>query len=157
MSDITRVLFVCVHNSGRSQMAEALLRKLGGPSFDVASAGFEPRSVNPIVVEAMKLIDIDISGARSKSAFDLFRAGRYFNFVITVCDESSAERCPIFPGMTRRLRWSFADPSGFAGTYDQQLAQTIEVRHEIQRSIETWLKELPVMARALRFSNQRRT
>ena len=156
MSDIIKVLFVCVHNAGRSQMAEALLRKLGGPSFDVASAGFEPRPVNPIVVEAMKLIDIDISGAKSKSVFDLFRAGRYFDYVVTVCDESSAERCPIFPGMTRRLGWSFDDPSGFKGTHDQQLSQTIRVRDDIQRSIETWLKELPVMARTLRFSNQRK-
>ncbi len=93
MSNTIKVLFVCVHNAGRSQMAEALLRKLGGSSFEVASAGFEPRPVNPLVVEAMKLIGIDIKDAKSKSVFDLFRAGRYFDYVVTVCDESSAERC----------------------------------------------------------------
>jgi len=143
MSDVIEVRFVCVHNAGRSQMAEALLQELGGPSFEVASAGFEPRPVNPIVVEAMKPIGIDISGAKSKSVFELFRTGRYFNYVVTVCDESSAERCPIFPGMTHRLGWSFEDPSGFKGTHDQKLAQVIRVRDEIQVRIETWLKELP--------------
>ena len=148
MSDIIKVLFVCVHNAGRSQMAEALLRKLGGPSFDVASAGFEPQPVNPIVVEAMKLIGIDISGAKSKSVFDLFRAGRYFNYVVTVCDESSAERCPIFPGITHRLGWSFDDPSGFKGTHDQQLKQVIRVRDEIQVQIEKWSRELPNLPRS---------
>lgn len=129
-------------------MAEALLRQLGGPAFDVASAGFEPRPVNPIVVEAMKLIDIDISGAKSKSVFDLFRTGRYFDYVVTVCDESAAERCPIFPGMTRRLGWSFDDPSAFKGTPDQQLSQVIRVRDEIQEHIEMWLKELPNQPRS---------
>jgi arsenate reductase len=154
MSDSIKVLFVCVHNAGRSQMAEALLRKLGGPRFDVASAGFEPRPVNPIVVDAMKLVDIDISGAKSKSVFELFRAGRYFNFVITVCDESSAERCPTFPGITQRLSWSFADPSGFKGTHAQLLTQAFQVRDEIQRRIETWLKDLPTMRQSLRDSSK---
>jgi len=149
MSNTIKVLFVCVHNAGRSQMAEALLRKLGGSSFEVASAGFEPRPVNPLVVEAMKLIGIDIGDAKSKSVFDLFRAGRYFDYVVTVCDESSAERCPIFPGMTRRLGWSFDDPSGFKGTHDQQLKQAIRVRDEIQERIGTWLADLPNLPRSL--------
>lgn len=150
MSNITKVLFVCVHNAGRSQMAEALLRNLGGPLFEVASAGFEPRPVNPLVIEAMKRIGIDIGTAQSKSVFDLFRAGRYFDYVITVCDESTAERCPIFPGMTRRIGWSFDDPSAFEGTHAQQLSQTIRVRDEIQERIETWIKELPSLSRSLR-------
>ena len=143
MSQITKVLFVCVHNAGRSQMAEAILRKLGGSLFDAASAGFEPRTVNPVVIEAMRLIGVDISDAKSKSVFELFRAGRYFDYVITVCDESSAERCPIFPGITRRLGWSFDDPSAFEGTPDERLRQVVRVRGEIQERIELWLKDLP--------------
>jgi arsenate reductase (thioredoxin) len=154
MSHITKVLFVCVHNAGRSQMAEALLRKFGGSSFDVASAGFEPRAVNPIVVEAMRLIGIDISDAESKSVFELFRVGRYFDYVITVCDESSAEHCPIFPGITRRLGWSFADPSTFEGTSDEQLRQVVRVRDEIQTRIERWLKELPNQNGSLRMPDR---
>jgi arsenate reductase (thioredoxin) len=154
MSHVTKVLFVCVHNAGRSQMAEAFLRKLGGSSFDAASAGFEPRPINPLVVEAMNLIGIDMSEATSKSVFDLFRAGRYFDYVITVCDESSAERCPVFPGMTRRLGWSFADPSAFEGTHEQQLNQAVRVRDEIRTRIESWLKELPNQHQPLRMPDR---
>ncbi len=154
MSNVTKVLFVCVHNAGRSQIAEALLKKLGGPSFDVVSAGFEPRPVNPLVIEAMKLIDIELANAKSKSVFDSFKAGRYFDYVITVCDESSAEHCPIFPGVTRRIGWSFDDPSAFKGTHEQQLTQTIRVRDEIQARLEAWLAELPNQAQSLHLPNR---
>src|SRR6185369_3558449 len=106
-----KVLFVCIHNSARSQMAEAFLNEICGTEFEAQSAGIEPGNLNPIVVEAMREIGIDISGNKTKAVFDFVRSGSTFNYVITVCDETSAERCPIFPGVTTRLHWSFPDPS----------------------------------------------
>jgi arsenate reductase len=108
-----KILFVCIHNSARSQMAEALLKKYGSEHFEAESAGLEPRKLNPNVVEVMKEIRIDISDNGTQSVFDLFRKGRLYNAVVTVCDEASAESCPIFPGRVKRVAWSFADPSSF--------------------------------------------
>ena len=105
-----KVLFVCVHNSARSQMAEAWCNHLYGDRFEAESAGLEPGILNPLAVEAMKEVGIDISHNKTQRVFDLFKAGRMFAYVITVCDEASAERCPIFPGVTQRLHWSFPDP-----------------------------------------------
>jgi arsenate reductase (thioredoxin) len=137
-----KVLFVCVHNSARSQMAEALLKKIAGDRFEVESAGLEPGTLNPLAVEVMKEIGLDISQNKTKNAFDLFKAGRLYIHVITVCDETSAEQCPFFPGMTTRLHWSFADPSGFIGTYEEKLEKTRQVREAIREKMEGWLKEL---------------
>lgn len=136
-----RVLFVCIHNSGRSQMAEALLRDLSGAQFEAESAGFEPGNLNPIVVEALNEIGIDISQAKTKSVFDLYKLGRMYHYVVTVCDESSSERCPIFPGMVRqRLHWSFQDPAGFQGTHEERLAKTRGVRDEVKERIEEFIR-----------------
>ncbi|MGH7953493.1 MAG: arsenate reductase ArsC [Limisphaerales bacterium] len=93
------VLFVCIHNSARSQMAEAFLNQICGDEFEAHSAGLEPGKLNPIVVEAMKEVGIDISGNQTKAVFDMFKSGKMFSYVITVCDETSAERCPIFPAI----------------------------------------------------------
>lgn len=132
-----RVLFVCIHNSGRSQMAEALLRHFGGDKFEAESAGFEPGKLNPIVVEVLKEIGIDISQAKTKSVFDLYKQGRMYQYVVTVCDESSSERCPIFPGVIReRMHWSFQDPSSFQGSHEEKLAKTRVVRDQIKAKIE---------------------
>ncbi|MEK7743664.1 MAG: arsenate reductase ArsC [Elusimicrobiota bacterium] len=131
-----RVLFVCIHNSGRSQMAEALLRHLAGDRFEAESAGLEPGKLNAVVVEAMKELGIDISKARTKSVFDLFKRGRSYHYVVTVCDESSSQRCPLFPGLVReRMHWSFRDPASFLGTEAEKLAKTREVRDEIKARI----------------------
>ena len=136
-----KVLFVCIHNSGRSQMAEALLRHMGGAQFETESAGFEPGTLNPIVVEALKEIDIDISQAKTKSVFDLYKQGRTYQYVVTVCDESSSERCPIFPGVIRdRMHWSFKDPSSFEGSHEERLAKTRVVRDEIKVKIGEFLR-----------------
>jgi arsenate reductase len=135
-----KVLFVCVHNAGRSQMAEELLRKLAGDRFEVESAGLEPGKLNPVVVEVLKEDGIDITGKHTKAAFDLFKSGRKYDYVITVCDEASAERCPIFPGLSRRLHWSFQDPSKFEGSHDEKLAKTKKVKEEIRHQIKEWLK-----------------
>jgi len=137
-----RVLFICVHNSARSQMAEAFLNQLCGDTFEAHSAGLEPGKLNPIVVEAMNEVGIDISGRQTKAVFDYFKSGKIFAYAITVCDEASAERCPIFPGITKRLHWSFPDPSSFSGFHDEKLALTRQVRDAIQAKIQAWCEEM---------------
>ena len=136
------VLFVCIHNSARSQMAEAFLNQICGGEFEAQSAGLEPGKLNPLVVEAMKEVGIDISGNPTKSVFDMFKSGKMFRYVITVCDEASAERCPIFPGVTQRLHWSFPDPSGFSGIHEEKLEQTRKVRELIKTKIKSWCAEV---------------
>jgi arsenate reductase (thioredoxin) len=137
-----KVLFVCIHNSARSQMAEAFLNQICGKEFEAHSAGLEPGTLNPIVVEAMREIGIDISGNQTKAVFDFVKSTQTFAYVITVCDEASAERCPIFPGVTTRLHWSFSDPSSFQGTKEERLAGTRKVRDTIKRKIEQWCAEM---------------
>ena len=137
------VLFVCIHNSARSQMAEAFLNRICGDKFEAYSAGLEPGKLNPVVVEAMNEIGIDISGNTTKSVFDMFKSGKLFAYVITVCDEASAERCPIFPGVTQRLHWSFPDPSAFRGSPAEVLQKTREVRDSIKERIEAWCVQAP--------------
>ena len=134
------VLFVCVQNSARSQMAEAFLNQLAGDKFYAESAGFEPGNLNPLAVEAMKEVGIDISNNQTKSVFDFFKQGRLYHFVIAVCDAASAERCPIFPGLTKRLGWSFEDPASFIGTHDEKLSKTRLVRDSIKAEIENFIK-----------------
>ncbi|MBS1527074.1 MAG: arsenate reductase ArsC [Bacteroidetes bacterium] len=133
------VLFVCIHNSARSQIAEAFLNQLGGDDFYAESAGLEPGMLNPIVVKVMQEIGIDLSKNETKSVFDLFKQGRRYNAVITVCDAASAESCPIFPGLVKRLGWSFADPSSFTGTEEEKLAKTRSVRDEIKATILSFI------------------
>jgi len=137
-----RVLFVCIHNSARSQMAEAFLNQVGPEEFEAHSAGLEPGKLNPNVVEVMKEIGIDISGNKTKTVFDMFKSGKMFAYVITVCDETSAERCPIFQGVTQRLHWSFPDPSAVAGTHEQKLQRVREIRDMIKRQVEKWCMEV---------------
>ena len=142
MSDIQhKILFVCIHNSARSQMAEAFLKKYGGDHFLVESAGLEPGTLNPNVVAVMQEKGIDLSQKRTQAVFDLFRAGRLYNAVITVCDEASAESCPIFPGRVKRINWSFADPSSFTGTQEEILEKTRQVRDEVEQSIIEFAKQ----------------
>ena len=138
MSDKQRVLFICVHNSARSQMAEAYLKDFAGDRFDVESAGFEPSVINPLVVEVMKEDGYDLSKNTTQSVFDLFKQGKLYNHVITVCDESRGQQCPIFPGITSRLHWPYADPSAFEGSWDEKLAQTRQVRDTIKAKIKEW-------------------
>ena len=137
-----RVLFVCIHNSARSQMAEAFLNQICGKEFEAHSAGIEPGKLNPNVVEVMREVGIDISGNSTKAVMDFIKSGQMFSHVITVCDEASAERCPIFPGVTTRLHWGFPDPSSFKGSREEVLAKTREVRDAIKRKIEAWCAEV---------------
>lgn len=136
-----RVLFVCVHNSARSQMAEAFLLKYGGDRFEAMSAGLEPGKLNQNVVKVMKEIDIDISGNKTKSAFELYKQGLHFSYVIAVCDAEAAERCPIFPGVTTRLHWPFPDPSAFTGTEEDVLEKTRSVRDSIENKIKEFVRD----------------
>ena len=138
-----RVLFVCIHNSARSQMAEAWLRNVAGDRFEVESAGLEPGKLNPFVVEAMKQVGIDISHHSPKGVQDLLNAGKTYDYVIAVCDKEAAEKCPIFPGGSIRLHWSFPDPSAATGEYDSKLRVAAEVRNTIKATIEQWLREMP--------------
>lgn len=137
-----KVLFICIHNSARSQMAEAFLNQLCGSEFEAQSAGLEPGTLNPIVVEAMREIGIDISGNKTKAVFDFVKSGDAFAYVVTVCDEASAERCPIFPGVTTRLHWGFPDPSAAAGSREEKLAQTRVIRDDIQKKVKAFCAEM---------------
>lgn len=128
-----RVLFLCTHNSARSQMAEGLLRNLADDRYDAFSAGTEATHVRPLAIKAMAELGIDISSQESKTL------DRYlddpFDTVVTVCDQA-AEACPVFPGAKRRLHWSFPDPSKAQGSEEQQLAVYREVRDDIREHIE---------------------
>lgn len=138
-----KVLFVCIHNSARSQMAEAYLKKFGGPEFEVQSAGFEPTVINPLVVEVMLEDGIDLSAKGTQSVFDLFKSGRVFTHVITVCDDATESKCPIYPGMTHRMHLPFPDPGQLTGSHEEQLAQARKIRDAIRDAIQefiTWTR-----------------
>src|SRR5947209_10221683 len=135
MSDKKSVLILCTGNSARSQMAEGLLREIGGGRFEVYSAGTHPSGVRPEAVEAMREIGIDIVGQRSKSVDEF--AGREFDYVITVCD-NAREECPVFPGRTERVHWSFDDPAEAAGDWPERLAVFRRVREEIGARLREW-------------------
>ena len=140
---VPRVLFICVHNAGRSQMSEALLKHYARDRFDAQSAGLEPGELNPLAVEAMAEIGIDISRNKTKSVFEIWKKGEAFQYVIAVCDTESAEKCPIFPGVTTRLHWSFSDPSKVTGSRERKLQKVREIRDEIAAKIQDWLASLP--------------
>jgi arsenate reductase len=136
-----RILFVCIHNSARSQMAEAFLNHLDGGNFEAESAGLEPGKLNPIVVEAMQEVGIDISANQTKTVDDMLRKGTLYSAVITVCDAASAEACPVFPGKAKKIGWSFPDPSALTGSKKDILEKTRQVRDEIEEKIKTFIEE----------------
>lgn len=133
---------MCVNNSARSQMVEAFLNSIAGGRFEALSAGLEPGTLNPSVVSVMKEIGIDISQNKTKSVFDFYKQGALFDYVITVCDEASAERCPIFPGITKRLHWGFPDPSSLELPDNEKLEAIREIRDQIRKKIEDWVEEV---------------
>lgn len=134
-----RVLILCTGNSARSQMAEALLRKLGGDKFEVFSAGTSPKGLHPLAVAAMRTYQLDISHYRSKHLDEFL--GRDFDFVITVCDNAN-DSCPVFLGKVTRLHWSFPDPAAVVGDEETQLAAFLNVAAALQQQFETWLASL---------------
>lgn len=123
-------------------MAEAWLNHLCGDRFEAHSAGLEPGSLNPIVVQVMKEAGIDISHNKTKSVFDFLKAGGIFSYVITVCDESSAERCPVFPGIANRLHWSLHDPSTLTGSQEEKVAAIRKIRDDIKNAVMKWCTSL---------------
>ncbi|OPY70055.1 MAG: Arsenate-mycothiol transferase ArsC2 [Syntrophorhabdaceae bacterium PtaU1.Bin034] len=135
-----RVLFVCIHNAARSQMAEAFLNRIGERYFEAESAGMDPTEINPLVVEVMAEVGIDLSGAKTKSVFDLYRSGEEYSYVITVCDEAH-ERCPLFPGPARRISWNFQDPATFQGSREETLVMTRKVRDEVRAKVEEFVRD----------------
>ena len=137
-----KILFVCVHNSARSQMAEAYLNLFGNGKFEAESAGLEPGNLNPFVIDVMKEDGIDISENKTKSVFNFFKQGKMYGYVITVCDETAAERCPIFPGVCKRIHWSFPDPSLIEGNSKDKLNGTRIIRDQIKEKIKSWIIEV---------------
>lgn len=133
--DTPRVLFICAHNSARSQMAEAFLKEFTGDSLQVESAGLEPGALNPLAVEAMQEVGIDISQNSTQSVFDLYKAGRLFDFVVTVCDDATEKQCPVFPGVTKRLHWPFDDPAALEGSHEEKMAKVRDIREAIKYKI----------------------
>ncbi len=137
----TRVLFLCTGNSARSQMAEAFLRKYGGEQFEAYSAGLEPKGLNPLTVRVMEEVGIDISNQRSKSVSE-YLGKAHFQYLITVCDDAD-KNCPtVWPGVNKRLHWSFQDPAAFVGTEDEKLDKFRQVRDQIEARIRAWLVDV---------------
>ena len=138
----TKILFLCIHNSARSQMAEAYLKKFGGDKFFAESAGLEAGKLNQLAVDVMQEDGIDISNNQTKDVFEFFKEGRLYHYVVTVCDEASSDRCPIFAGMHKKINWSFIDPSTLSGTHEEKLATTRQVRDKIKEAVIDLIKEL---------------
>lgn len=137
-----KVLFVCVHNSARSQMAEAFLNHYGENIFLAESAGLEKGTLNPLAVKVMDEIGFDISENQVDSVFEFFKNHKLFSYVVTVCDESSGQKCPIFPGVRDMIHWSFDDPSAFEGTEEERLEKTRMVRDRIKASVLELIEDL---------------
>jgi len=136
MNNKQRVLILCTGNSARSQMAEGLLRSMDGERFEVVSAGVSPSSVRPEAIVAMREIGVDISSHRSKSVDEFL--GQEFDYVITVCDNAN-EQCPVFPGKTKRIHWSFEDPAAAEGSAEEKLRVFGRVRDEIRSRLEEFV------------------
>ena len=135
-----RILFLCTGNSARSQMAEAFLRKYGGDQFEAHSAGLEPKGLNPLTVQVMQEVGIDISQQYSKGVGE-YLGKVLFQMLITVCDDAE-KNCPsVWPGISKREHWSFEDPAAFQGTNDAKLAKFRAVRDQIEARIKTWVRE----------------
>lgn len=144
-----KVLFVCVHNSARSVIAEAMLNQLCGDHYEAQSAGLNVNTVgvNPLAVAVLKEDGIDISDYQPRFVFEVVKTSQIFTHVIAVCDAANAERCPIFPGVTQRLHWSFPDPAALEGTWEEKLEATRQIRDQIKDQIaqEFCAQNCPVM------------
>jgi arsenate reductase len=141
MGAVQRVLFVCVHNSARSQMAESWMNHLCPDGFMASSAGLEPGKLNPLAVAVMKEAGIDIAGKSTRSIDEVIEAGETFDYVVTVCDEASAERCPYFPGQGRRLHMGFPDPATVEGSEEEKLQAVRAIRDAIREAVEAFCRD----------------
>ena len=135
-----RVIFLCTGNSARSQMAEAFLRKAGGDRFEVYSAGLQPKGINPLTIQVMEEKGFDLSRQRSKGVQE-YLGKVLIHTLITLCDDAE-KNCPkVWPGINTHLHWSFEDPSAFEGTDAQKLEKFRQIRDQIEKRINSWLKE----------------
>jgi arsenate reductase (thioredoxin) len=135
-----RILFLCTGNSARSQMAEAFLRKYADNRFEAHSAGLEPKGLNPLTVKVMNEVGIDVSEQRSKGV-DTYLGKILFQYLVTVCDDAD-KNCPtVWPGVNKRMHWSFQDPAAVEGTDEEKLARFREVRDLIEAKVKAWLVE----------------
>ncbi len=123
-------------------MAEAWLNRTCADYFVAQSAGLEPGTINPLVVEVMKEVGIDLSEKKTQAVFDVWNSGKIFGYVITVCADAEAKGCPIFPGITARLRWPFPDPSQATGTHEEKLTQVRRIRDDIRAKVEEWCENV---------------
>jgi len=135
------VLFVCVHNSARSQMAQAFLNTLAGDRYVAESAGLEAGTLNPLAIEAMAEIGIDISKNITRRAWDVYKSGKRFDYVITVCDAGDAQKCPVFPNTWQYLNWSFPDPARLQGTHEEKMQGIRKIRDSIKERLKEWISE----------------
>ena len=126
-------------------MAETFLKVIGGERFEAESAGLDPKPINPYVIKVMKEIGYDLSLNTSDSVMRFFKEGRLYDYVITVCDKSIEQQCPIFPGIARRLYWPFPDPQKVAGTEGEKLENIRSIRDQIREHIESWVRDLQIL------------
>ena len=138
-----RVLFICTHNSARSQIAEAWLKRIGGPAFEVESAGLEPGTLKPLVIAAMQEVDIDLSSKTTQTVAAVLKSERRFDYVVTFYDQKKAGPVPIFPGEVTRLHWDIPERPKTPAPKEEQLAHVRSVRELIKQRVEAWLAENP--------------
>lgn len=136
------VLFVCIHNSARSQMAEAFANHFSQGRCAAESAGLKPGLLNPLAVEVMREAGIDISANKTKSVEEMLKLRKRYDYVVTVCDEANARQCPTFPGVSRVIPMAFADPAAVDGTYEERLTKVRGIRDQIKRQISDLLLEI---------------
>jgi arsenate reductase (thioredoxin) len=140
MNPKQRVLFLCTGNSARSQMAEAFLRRYGSEQFEAYSAGLEPKGINPLTIQVMQEIGFDLSGQRSKGVQE-FLGKVLIQELITVCDKAE-KNCPtVWPGIMKKMHWSFEDPAAFEGSDEEKLAKFREIRDQIEHKVRSWVLE----------------
>lgn len=138
-----KVLFVCVHNSGRSQMAQAWLTRICPDLFEAQSAGISPApEVNPLVTSVMGEVGIDLSGNKPRSVYEVYKSREVYSYIITVCDQASAEKCPVFLGLIKQLHWSFPDPAALSGSEEDVLAGIRKIRDAIHDRIVSFCEEM---------------
>lgn len=121
-------------------MAEELLRKYGGDRFEVESGGYEPTQVHPLVVEVMMEEGVDLSNKETKDTFELFKAERVYDYVITVCERDREDECPVFPGLMKQYNWPFPDPEGLKGTDGEKLTQLRGIKEQIKEKIMEFIE-----------------
>ena len=136
-----KVLFICVHNSARSQMAEALLKKMGGERYEAQSAGYSPTSINPLVVKVMSEEGIDLSHKGTQRVFELVKLQNFYGYVITVCNREKESECPIFPGIPKRLHWDLENPEDFTGTEEEKINKIRELKDEIKTLVAEFINK----------------